>query len=101
MTLAAVLVFQKTKADVQAAEDALFSSEFKDTETGYRKYLDVDSFIDWYFVNEITKNPDAQFYSSVYMYYDPVKGEGAAYAGEVGYVKNFLTQRIAWLDVNL
>jgi hypothetical protein len=66
-------LFQKIQADVQAAEDALFSANFKDPETGYRKYLDVDSFIDWYFVNEITKNPDAVFYSSVYMYYDPVK----------------------------
>jgi hypothetical protein len=66
-------VFAKIRADVQAAEDALYGSGFEDPETGYRKYLDVDSFIDWYLVNEITKNPDAIFYSSVYIYYDPVK----------------------------
>jgi hypothetical protein len=66
-------LFAKIQTSVQAAEDALFSANFANSETGYRKYLDVDSFIDWYFVNEITKNPDAIFYSSVYMYYDPVK----------------------------
>ncbi|MDR2019247.1 MAG: CotH kinase family protein [Treponema sp.] len=66
-------VFAKIQADVQAAEDALYGSDFTDSETGYRNYLDVDSFIDWYLVNEITKNPDAIFYSSVYIYYDPVK----------------------------
>jgi hypothetical protein len=66
-------VFAKIQADVQAAEDALYGVGFADPQTGYRKYLDVDSFIDWYLVNEITKNPDAIFYSSVYIYYDPEK----------------------------
>jgi Spore coat assembly protein len=36
-------------------------------------YIDVDAFVDWYLVNEITKNNDAVFYSSVYLYFDPVK----------------------------
>ena len=31
--------------------------------------LDIDSFIDWHLVNELTKNNDAIFFSSVYMYY--------------------------------
>jgi hypothetical protein len=64
-------LFQKIRADVQAVETALFSSNFRDPDAGYRKYLDVNSFIDWYLVNEITKNGDAQFYSSVYLYFDP------------------------------
>jgi hypothetical protein len=66
-------VFARIQADVQAAEDALYGTNFANPDTGYRKYLDVDSFIDWYLVNEITKNPDAIFYSSVYIYYDPEK----------------------------
>jgi hypothetical protein len=66
-------LFQKIQADVQTAETALFSSDFTNSETGYRKYLDVDSFIDWYFVNEITKNGDALWYTSIYMYFDPLK----------------------------
>ena len=52
-------------------ENAVFSSNFTHPETGWRKYFDIYSFIDWYLVNEISKNPDARDISSVYMYYDP------------------------------
>jgi hypothetical protein len=51
----------------------LYSGSFTDLEEGYRKYLDVDSFIDWYLVNEITKNQDASFLTSVFMYYNGEK----------------------------
>jgi hypothetical protein len=53
------------------AENALFGVDFKDPVNGYAKYLDVSSFIDWYLVNEITKNNDAVFYSSCYMNLTP------------------------------
>jgi hypothetical protein len=66
-------LFEKIKADVQHVEDVLYSDGFADPGEGYRKYLDVDSFVDWYLVNEITKNNDALFFSSVYMYYDGEK----------------------------
>lgn len=55
------------KTIIQKAEDAIYS----DDENEYSKYIDVDSFIDWYFVNEIAKNCDASWFSSVYMYYNP------------------------------
>jgi hypothetical protein len=66
-------LFEKIQADVQYAEDVLYSDNFSDPDEGYRKYFDVDSFIDWYFVNEVTKNGDACFSLSVFMYYDPGK----------------------------
>jgi len=66
-------LFEKIKEDVQKAEDVIYSESFDDPETGYRQYIDVGSFIDWYLVNELTKNNDAIFWASVYMYYDPVK----------------------------
>ncbi|HTE26089.1 CotH kinase family protein [Flavitalea sp.] len=53
------------------AENALFSDHFKDTLIGYAKYLDIPSFIDWYLINEISKNNDAIFYSSCYMNLTP------------------------------
>lgn len=37
----------------------------------FRKYIDVDSFIDWYLVNEFAKNSDAIFQRSVFLYYNP------------------------------
>lgn len=67
-----ISLFQKIKTDFQNVEDVLYSSNFKDQFLGYRKYLDIPSIIDWYFVNEITKNVDSQFGLSVYLYYDNV-----------------------------
>ena len=64
-------IFQKIRTDVQNVENVIYSTSFADPENGYRKYIDVNSFVDWYLVNEITKNNDAIFYLSVYLYYDP------------------------------
>lgn len=53
---------------IQQTEDAIYSPDFADPETGYAAYIDVDSFIHWYLVNEIMKNNDAIFFSSCWMY---------------------------------
>lgn len=36
---------------------------------GYKNYIDLQSFVDWYLINEISKNADAVFISSCYMNY--------------------------------
>ena len=64
-------VVEKIISNTQKVEDILYSESFADTMNGYCRYIDVKSFVDWYLVNEITKNTDAIFFSSVYMYYDP------------------------------
>lgn len=48
-------------------ENALFGPNFQDTAEGYITYIDIDSFVDWYLINEITKNLDSQFFSSIYL----------------------------------
>ncbi|MCR6640410.1 MAG: CotH kinase family protein [Sporocytophaga sp.] len=53
----------------KTTEDALYSSDFH-TENGYIKYINPETFIDFYWINELFKNNDAQFYSSVYLYKD-------------------------------
>ncbi|MCL2771898.1 MAG: CotH kinase family protein [Oscillospiraceae bacterium] len=53
---------------VNKAEDALFSDDFTDPNKGYRAYIDPSTYIDWYIVNELFKQVDADFYTSVYMY---------------------------------
>lgn len=68
-----ISLFQKIKTDFQNVEDVIYSNNFKDPLMGYRKYLDLPSLTDWYFVNEITKNVDSQFGLSVYLYYDNAK----------------------------
>lgn len=50
---------------VQAFETALHSPNFADPELGFRRYLDVDSFIDHFLVQELTRNSDA-FVSSTF-----------------------------------
>lgn len=52
-------------------ENVLYSSNFKDPQNGYRKYIDVETFVDWYLINEIAKNVDSKDYSSMYFYHVP------------------------------
>lgn len=59
------------KEYVELTEATLFGDNFKDPTEGYANYIDVTSFVDWYLINEITKNNDAIFFSSVYMNYVP------------------------------
>ncbi len=34
----------------------------------YAKYIDVDSWVDWFIINELTNNTECSFYRSLYMY---------------------------------
>lgn len=52
-------------------EDVLYSDNFKDQTNGYQKYIDVASFVDWYLINEISKNLDSKSYSSMYFSHIP------------------------------
>lgn len=46
---------------LSTAENALFSSDFANESTGWQKYMDMDSFVDWYIINEIAKNDNGAF----------------------------------------
>ena len=48
-------------------ESAMFGSSFLSNTEGYVKYIDVDSFVDWYLISEITKNVDSMFFSSMFL----------------------------------
>ncbi len=65
---------------VQDFEDALFAPNFADPVNGYRRYLDVDSFVDHYLVQEITRNGDG-FWSSTYFYKE--RGDDHFYFGPI------------------
>lgn len=49
------------------AENVLYSENWLDAERGYKKYLDMQSYVEWYLINEISRNNDACFFSSCYM----------------------------------
>ena len=52
---------------MKKADEALFAGNFKDPQEGYKRYIDINSFVDWYLVNEITKNADSNYWTSCYM----------------------------------
>ncbi|MEE0887559.1 MAG: CotH kinase family protein [Treponema sp.] len=54
---------------LQSFEDKIYSGlDWTDSELG--KYLDLDSFVDWFIVNDFSKNHDARFQASCFVYYD-------------------------------
>ena len=52
-------------------ESALYGENWLDEENGWKKYMDMDSFVDWYLINEISRNNDAVFFTSCYMHHAP------------------------------
>ena len=52
---------------VQDFEDALYGSDYRDPDHGYRAFVDVDSFVDWWLVNELMKNLDSPYNNSIWM----------------------------------
>jgi hypothetical protein len=53
---------------VRNAENVLFSEGFASEGNDYSQFFNIESFIDWFWVNELFKNTDANFFSSCYMY---------------------------------
>tara|TARA_Y100000589_G_scaffold330972_1_gene382447 strand:- start:5444 stop:6988 length:1545 start_codon:yes stop_codon:yes gene_type:complete len=49
---------------INAFEQALISEDYADENTGYRKYINENSFIDFFIVNEVSKNVDGYFLST-------------------------------------
>jgi len=54
------------KNHFQKFEDALYAIDFADPVYGYRKYFDVNSYVDHYIVNEVIGNPDT--FRSTYLF---------------------------------
>ncbi|MBN2200377.1 CotH kinase family protein, partial [bacterium] len=65
---------------VADAEDAVYGGGFADPETGYRKYLDVPSFIDYFILSETSRNTDA-YKKSRFFYKDRDSRDGLLHAG--------------------
>lgn len=59
------------EGDILRLEEVLYGAGFAHPDTGYAKYLDVDALIDWYLVQELSKNNDAAFFNSTYVYKTP------------------------------
>lgn len=58
---------QYVKNYFRTAETALRSSNFKDPETGWQKYIDIETFAKAYLVNELVKNIDGNMRKSSFI----------------------------------
>lgn len=61
----------QVKGETRRFEKALYSPTFKNPTTGYRKFINRPSFVDWYIVQELFKNTDGDFQSSDYFTWVP------------------------------
>lgn len=70
------------KSAVNSFETILYSANFKDPNTGYPAWVNVNSFIDYFIVNELSRNVDG-FKKSVYFFKDKDSKGGKINAGPV------------------
>ena len=45
--------------DISEFEEALYGENFKDEEIGYKSYIDIDNWVDYFIINEFSMNTDA------------------------------------------
>jgi len=87
------------KALIQDADNTLMSDNYLNGSTGYRTIFDVESFVDWYLINEIARNNDAVLYTSCFLHHNrggklvmgPVWDFDIAF-GNVNYNDNWKTE---------
>lgn len=65
---------------IDTVENSLLAANFSDLDNGYRKYLDEYSFIDFFIIQELSKNLDG-FKRSAYLYKDKYSKGGKLHAG--------------------
>lgn len=70
------------RSAVNSFESVLYGADFKDAAKGYASWIDVNSFIDYFLVNELARNVDG-FKKSVFFYKDKNSKGGKINAGPV------------------
>ena len=58
---------EEIRQDFSAFEKTLYSYDYDREEYGYANWIDVDNFVDYFIINEVTLNTDAGLYST-YVY---------------------------------
>ena len=80
-------------------ESAVLASNFTDPNNGYRKYLDLDSFLRNFIIGEFCANTDA--FWSVYMYKDAADGKlhtGPTWDNDLSFDNDYRTHPIVTYD---
>lgn len=58
--------FNYIKNYILSAEDVLYSDGFLNANDGWKEWIDIDSVVEWYLINEILKNTDAMWWSAYF-----------------------------------
>ena len=79
-----ITAIQKTyiKNYVATFETIMASSQYADTIHGYSKYMDINSFVDMFIINELSKNVDS-YRISVFLYKDKDSNNSKIFIGPV------------------
>jgi len=80
-------------------EDVMNSDYYADAEIGYASYLNVESFVDHFILNELSKNVDA-YRLSTYFYKDKDSKDGRLVAGPA-WDFNFSFGNVGYYDAHL
>jgi hypothetical protein len=67
---------------VNSFETTLYSDNFANPYSGYRSYLDIASFVDYFIIGEVTRNVDA-YKKSRFFYKDKDSNRGIIHSGPV------------------
>ena len=59
--------------DLSKFEKALYSFDYNDADYGYKKFIDIGSFVDYFIINEFFKNYDAGAFSTYF--YKDIRGK--------------------------
>lgn len=59
--------------DFSKFEKALYSFDYDDDDYGYKKFIDIESFVDYFIINEFFKNYDAGIFSTYF--YKDIRGK--------------------------
>tara|TARA_B100001093_G_scaffold155171_1_gene147840 strand:- start:4609 stop:6249 length:1641 start_codon:yes stop_codon:yes gene_type:complete len=67
---------------IDSMESALYGFDFINIDFGYRNFLDVETFIDYFLINELSRNNDG-FKKSRYFHKDKASNQGKLKAGPI------------------
>lgn len=94
----------RSKDVIDHFESVLFATSFRDADSGYRSLIDMNSFVDWFLMNEMAKNQDA-FISDCYLTITgskilkmgPVSDMAKSFGNEDDDVAGFVSKESPWM----
>lgn len=99
-----IAIKQELEAYFKPLNDAIYDTDSTIEELA--KYIDLDSFVNWYLLNELTRNYDSQFVTSCYcfigedgkLYMGPVWDFDSCYGNQTPTYEGYHVRNAPWYD---